>query len=174
MSLRILIFIFFATLIAQTNVKLTQSIVSFTGSHPFHDWTGISTKVNLNTNCSETEICDFTFIIPWTSFESGNDNRDNNMLYYVNAFDYPNIEMKFQNIHLNNIKNNVYGKLNFGGEENDFNIPLDFKKNQNQIKVDSDFKISLSQFNIDRPTLLMIPINDTIHVHVKMSGELFY
>ena len=173
MRIRILFFVFFSTLITQPNVKLTQAIISFTGSHPFHDWTGISTNVNLKTNCLETEICDFTFTIPWTSFDSGNDNRDNNMLYYVNAFDFPNIEMKFKQIDLSKLiefENSITGILTINGINQNFSIGVDYQLKHNHFKVSSSFDISLDNFKINRPSLLLIPIDDLIYIHVDIDG----
>ena len=104
MRLILIIFIFISTIIEQADVKIIDSKISFTGSHPFHDWTGNSTELKLGMNCSEeNESCNFIFSIPWTSFDSGNDNRDNNMLYFVNAYEFPIIKMSFININLNQI-----------------------------------------------------------------------
>ena len=89
MSKNLIIFIFISTIFAQADVKITEAVISFTGSHPFHDWTGISTDLKLDLNCSDKdETCHYLFSVPWTSFDSGNDNRDNNMLYYVNAYEF--------------------------------------------------------------------------------------
>lgn len=162
--------------LANPNVKINKATIHFTGSHPFHDWTGISTHLDLKMNCSKMdEICNFTFSIPWTSFDSGNDNRDNNMLYYINAFDYPKIEIEFTDVKMNELiktKNVIIGNLSMTGEKQNIAIPLDFKQNENQFILNSEFKISLTNYNIERPTLLMIPINDIINIHVNIAGEL--
>ena len=157
-------------------VKINEATIHFTGSHPFHDWTGISTQLDLEMNCSKMdEICDFIFTIPWTSFNSGNDNRDNNMLYYISAFDYPKIEMEFKDVKMNELtktKNVIIGNLSMAGEKQNIAISLDFKQNDNQIILNSEFNISLTNYNIERPTLLMIPIKDIVNIHVNIVGDI--
>ena len=155
-------------------ISIKKSIVQFTGSHPFHDWTGISTQLETNFSCNQNNrTCDFNFSIPWMSFNSDNDNRDNNMLYYVNAFDYPKIYMKFDQINLNELNEDeklLTGIITISGINNKISIPLEYHLEENQFKVSSSFHISLKNFKIKRPTLLLIPIEDLIFINVNITG----
>ena len=170
-----LTFIIFCIGFASESISINNSTVQFTGSHPFHDWTAVSSQLKTKISCNQNNtICDFNFTIPWTSFDSGNDNRDNNMLYYVNAFDYPNIEMNFEQIdiiNLNDSKKQLTGNLKINGINQIISIPLDFQLIGNHYKARSSFQISLENFNIERPSLLLIPIEDLIYIHVDISGN---
>ena len=91
----LLIIVIISCLFSQTNIKILKAEISYNGSHPFHQWTGISKDLSLDLNCIEKDkMCDYLFSVPWISFNSGNDNRDNNMFYYVNAYEFQKIEMK--------------------------------------------------------------------------------
>ena len=52
-------------------------------------------------NCNRDGfICDFQFKVPVISLNSGNDNRDSNMLNYLKAFSYPEIILDVQNFEI--------------------------------------------------------------------------
>ena len=136
--------------------KITDPIISFTGSHPFHDWTGISTKLKLDMNCPENnESCDYSFTIPWTSFDSGNDNRDNNMLYYVNAYEFHNIKMTFKDVKLDSIQQYnseahiLEGTLSIAGVNKQIYIPINFEFTESHYELQSEFSLKVSDFNIE-------------------------
>ena len=175
----LIIFIFISTIFTQADIKITEAIISFTGSHPFHDWTGISTDLKLDLNCSDNDkTCHYLFSVPWTSFDSRNDNRDNNMLYYVNAYEFHNIKMTFKDVKLDSIlkfnseAHNLEGTLSIAGVNKLIYIPINFEFTESYYKLQSEFSLKVSDFNIERPTLLMIPINDEIIIKVKFSGEI--
>lgn len=163
-------------LFSQIDYKISKSIISFTGSHPFHDWTGISNELKLEKKCSQKNtFCKYIFSIPWTSFNSGNDNRDNNMLYYVNAYEYQNIKFTFDNIDLNKLGNGSHlltGILEIAKNKNQLSIPIKLNILDKKIYITSEFEISIKDFNIEQPTLLMIPINEIINIKIDISGEI--
>ena len=175
----LIIFIFISTIFSQADVKITDSKISFIGSHPFHDWTGISTDLKLDLNCSDKdEPCHYLFSVPWTSFDSGNDNRDNNMLYYVNAYEFHNIKMTFKDVKLDSVQQYnseahiLEATLSIAGVNKLIYIPIKFEFTESYYELQSEFSLKVSDFNIERPTLLMIPINDEIIIKVKFSGEI--
>tara|TARA_Y100000588_G_C13501946_1_gene605591 strand:- start:57 stop:353 length:297 start_codon:yes stop_codon:yes gene_type:complete len=95
------------------------------------------------------------------------------MLYYVNAFDFPNIEMKFKQIDLSKLiefENSITGILTINGINQNFSIGVDYQLKHNHFKVSSSFDISLDNFKINRPSLLLIPIDDLIYIHVDIDG----
>ena len=151
----LIIFIFISTIFAQAEVKITDSKILFIGSHPFHDWTGISTYLKLDLNCSDKdETCHYLFLVSWTSFDSGNDNRDNNMLYYVNAYEFHNIEMTFKNIKLDFLKQDnsethiLEGTLSVAGVNKQIYIPINFEFTESHYELQSEFSLKVSDFNI--------------------------
>ena len=156
-------------------IVINNSTIQFTGSHVFHDWIGVSSKLESKVSCNEKNTnCSFKFSIPWESFNSRNDNRENNMLYYVNAFDYPNIIMKFENIDLKKLNENgnlITGILTINGISESLSIPLEYKINNKKFKIYSSFNISLEKFNIERPSLLLIPIEILIFINVNITGN---
>ena len=68
-------------------INNSNSEVKYFGVHPFHEWSGTSSSIKMSASCNENNtICDLIFKVPIISLNSGNDNRDNNMLKHLNAF----------------------------------------------------------------------------------------
>ncbi len=173
----LLIILLISSLFSQSNVKITEAKISYTGNHPFHSWTGISSDLSLELNCKDKdESCDYLFSIPWMSFNSGNDNRDNNMLYYVNAYEFKNIDFTFKNIkNISILQSNAVpiileGTLSLAGKNNKISIPLNININSINFNIKSEFTIKLSDYQIERPRLLMIPIKDEIIINISLKG----
>ena len=173
----LIIFIFITTIISQTNIKILEATISYIGSHTFHQWTGISNDLSLELNCIEKdENCDYLFSVPWVSFNSGNDNRDNNMIYYINAYEFQNIIMTFKKVHLDSLQQdnskvlNLIGTLSIAGADKKISIPLKIDINNSHFDLKSEFIIKLPDYQIERPTLLMIPIKNEIVINISLKG----
>ena len=55
----------------------SKTNISYTGTHPFHEWTGATSEVQMTTDCELMSLdCEATISVPVISFMSGNDNRD--------------------------------------------------------------------------------------------------
>ena len=154
-----------------------QSSISYTGSHPFHDWKGNTSQIEIITNCETVSSdCDVTISVPVISFMSGNDNRDSNMLFYVDAFSYPLVEISFSHLNILDLISkgesvNCDGKINFHGCKIIQEIPLFIASDKNTISIQSNFSIQLNSFDVKRPSLLMIPIKNEIQINVNISGR---
>jgi len=95
-----------------------QSNITYTGSHPFHAWTGKTSQITIESDCTKnSSSCDASFSIPLMSFISGNDNRDSNMLFYVEAFSYPHVKILFSNLNIKMSLNiHIYFDFIFDGK----------------------------------------------------------
>ena len=113
-----------------------QSSISYTGSHPFHDWKGTTSQIEIITDCEiVSSDCDATISVPIISFMSGHDNRDSNMLFYVDAFSYPLVEISFSHLNISDLISrgesyNCDGEINFHGFKLMQKIPLFFTKSK--------------------------------------------
>ena len=154
-----------------------QSSISYTGSHPFHNWRGNTSQIKIITSCEiVSSDCDVTISVPVLSFMSGNDNRDSNMLFYVDAFSYPLVEISFSHLNILDLISrgesvNCDGEINFHGFKLIQKIPLFITKAKDTIFISSSFSIKLDSFGIDQPSLLMLPIKNEIKIDANLSGE---
>ena len=158
-------------------VNKTNSTISYLGSHPFHDWQGTTFQIEIITDCdASSSDCGAIISVPVMSFISGNDNRDSNMLFSVDGFSFPIVKISFSHLDISDILSekktvNFDGEIDFNGFKVMQGIPLFITKENDIIFIRSDFSIKLDSFEVDRPSLLMIPINNEIKINVNISGE---
>ena len=168
----ILIFISFS--FSSKQIGIEKYTVKYTGYHPLHKWSGISSVVESDLLCEKnlTE-CDINFSIPWFSFNSKNDNRDSNMLNHVNAFEFPNIYMEFKKVNINTLpeEKSLSAVLKINGVKNEILVPINYTLKDFQFTAKSVFQISLDDFNIKKPSLLFVPISNNIDIEVNLSGS---
>ena len=158
-------------------IDKTQSTIYYTGSHPFHDWKGTTSQIKIITDCDiSSSDCGATISVPIMSFISGNDNRDSNMLFYVDGFSFPIVKILFSHLNISDLLHqektvNFDGEIDFHGFKVVEVIPLFITKENDTILIRSEFSIKLDSFEVDRPSLLMVPIKNEIRINVNISGE---
>ena len=80
------------SLLIKSNSQFNDnSIVVYKGSHPAHDWKGVSSNVKGGIIC-EKEECVLQVIVPLESFDSGSSGRDSNMLFSTESHKYPYVK----------------------------------------------------------------------------------
>ena len=83
--------ILFLSIIYSTDwgIDTTYSYIKYKGEHTFHSWQGISKNIDFNLECNDENICTLEVSTSLENFDSGNDSRDSNMLYYTESLLYP-------------------------------------------------------------------------------------
>ena len=171
------LFLFVVAIFPNFQVDKTESTISYVGSHPFHEWQGLSSQIDIETDCQENSVdCNATLSVPLVSFISGNDNRDSNMLFYVDGFSLPVVKISFSHIDISNLLSieesaHIAGEIDFHGYKIIQEIPLFIASDKNTISIQSNFSIQLNSFDVKRPSLLMIPIKNEIQINVNISGR---
>ena len=95
----IILFSFFLSLLNASSFRIENSLITYFGVHYLHKWEGSTSDVNgvvSYNKASEQYECSIS--VPLSTFSSGNDNRDSNMLVYCKAFDFPNINFQSTSI----------------------------------------------------------------------------
>ena len=152
-------------------IDTSYSFINYEGSHPFHTWNGKTNDIDFNINC-EKEECQMSVSTKLESFDSNNDSRDSNMLYYTESLLFPFVDIKTEYFKFNGQFNqtiSTIGKLTFHGISID--IPLNIKliKENEDHWGECNFDIKLTEFNVERPVLLMMKISDTIKISTKLK-----
>jgi len=148
-----------------------EGTVAYYGSHPLHDWKGISSSINgeiLFEPSNDSYSCMIEISVE--SFKSKNGNRDSNMLIYANALEHPKILFKSLNINIESDSAKITGIIKFSGKEKKIITNAGIKIN-NGIQVSGHFTINLSDFDIKRPSLMFLKINDSIKIEYDMKAK---
>ena len=148
-------------LFGQTFEVSKASKITYYGSHYAHDWqghsSGISGKILYDADDQIANSCSLR--VDLTTFDSGNSNRDSNMLTYLDAFQYPDIMFVSNEISVEGINASIKGQLTFHGITKDLNLKADISFT-NGFNAEGSFTILLSDYEVERPALLFKKIED--------------
>ncbi len=152
-------------------IDTSYSFIDYEGNHPFHTWNGKTNDIDFDIDCYKEE-CKISVSTKLESFDSNNDSRDSNMLYYTESLLFPIVEIKTDYFKFDGQFNqtiSTIGELNFHGIST--NIPLNIKlKKENEDYIgECNFDIKLTDFYIERPVLLMMKISDIIKISTKLK-----
>ena len=149
-------------------IDTTYSYIKYKGNHTFHSWEGISKDIDFNLECDEKNLCTLKVTTPLEKFDSGNDSRDSNMLYYTESLLYSIVTFQSDGFILPENLNgdiNITGSINFHGISNTIPVKITLKNNgQDEIWGSSSFNFWLDSFNVEKPSLLLIQISDLIEI----------
>ena len=161
--------------LALSQIDLEESYISYKGTHPLHSWEGVSKDISFNMQCTG-DHCVLDVSAPLESFDSGNDGRDNNMLYYTESLLYPGVRFKSESFKFTgnfDTSIDVKGELTFHGVTREIPVKIVLYKDLDGSIITHwgkcSFNISLDSFNVSKPSLLMVKISDEIAVNVKLK-----
>ena len=158
----------FLSVSAQNTVKYAsnkeKSFITYSMTHPLHEWEGTSKNVNsvLVFNTTTKLIEKVAAALPVSTFDSQNANRDSHMIEVVEGIKFPTITFSSTSITGTLDKMSVSGNITFHG----VSVPIVFeasgKITENGIEVIGAFNLKISDFKIENPSLLGIPTKDII------------
>jgi polyisoprenoid-binding protein YceI len=151
-----------------------ESFIKYKLTHPLHEVEAISDKgiciVNIDT--ASKEIKQTLVEAPVTSFNSGNSDRDSHAMEVINAIKYPSAKFLSSSIVYKGDTLIIAGAMTFHGITKDIIFDAAQKLNGNKLEIDGTFKLSLTAYKVDRPTLLMMPVNDDLTFTIKEVFDL--
>ncbi|ARA94130.1 hypothetical protein AWN76_013855 [Rhodothermaceae bacterium RA] len=164
-------------------VDTGQSTLAYTGHHRLHDWTGVSRAVTgaLVLDLDDPARSRVEIEVPVESFDSGNGNRDSNMLDVVEADRYPTVRFVSERITAESWETTdqgrqgtwqVEGLLTFHGQTHPLTIPVEVTVSGATFEARSVFEVSLDAYDVDRPKLLLMPIRPTIDLEATIRASL--
>ena len=168
----VFLFSFFLPLLNASSFRVENSLITYFGVHYLHKWEGSTSDVkgvvSYDKNIDQYEC---SISVPLSTFSSGNDNRDSNMLVYCKAFDFPNINFQSTSIKVNESTLEIEGKIEFAGEEREIktNAKLNSLDN-NLFAIEGELDILLSEFKVERPSLLFVEIEDLVKIKYSIQG----
>ena len=168
----VFLFSFFLSLLNASSFRIEKSLITYFGVHYLHKWEGSTSDVkgivSYDKNIDQYEC---SISVPLSTFSSGNDNRDSNMLVYCKAFDFPNINFQSTSIKVNESTLEIEGKIEFAGEEREIktNAKLNSLDN-NLFAIEGELDILLSEFKVERPSLLFVEIEDLVKIKYSIQG----
>jgi polyisoprenoid-binding protein YceI len=156
-----------AALSAQTKVVEAvkdESSITYRINHTLHHIEATSKDgwFRVELDPAKQEIKSVTAQVDVMTFDSGNSNRDSHAMEVVESIKYPDVTFASSSVTQNGDSLSVTGKLTFHGVTKDIVMTGAAKWSQNKLDVQGSFELSITAFKIERPSLLMIPVDDAL------------
>lgn len=164
----VLIVIIAAQVLSAKPIRLkadqSQSFITYKLTHPLHEVESTSKKAicYIDADTASKEIKDVAVQVYVNTFDSGNSNRDSHAMEVIDALKYPYARFVSSSVRQKGDSLYATGKLFFHGVTKEITVKALSKWSNGKLEVDGGFNISLTAFRIKRPSLLLIPVNDTL------------
>ena len=167
-----LLSIFFLSFLNASNYKVEKSQITYLGDHYLHKWEGSTSDITGNVLYDDkTKQYNCSVTVPLSTFSSGNDSRDSNMLIYCKAFDFPNITFNSTSIKVNKRSLDIEGELTFAGVVKEIKTKAQLNSLDNNLFAsEGELNIILSDFDVERPSLLFVEIEDLVKIQYSIKG----
>ena len=168
----VFLFTLFLSLLNASSFRIENSLITYFGVHYLHKWQGSTSDVNGVVSYDKAiDQYECSISVPLSTFSSGNDNRDSNMLVYCKAFDFPNINFQSTSIKVKGNTLEIDGRIEFAGKEKKIktNAKLNSLDN-NLFAIEGELDILLSEFEVERPSLLFVEIEDLVKIKYLIKG----
>ena len=151
----------------QTKIAETlagESWIAYQMVHPLHkiDAKSSSAQYKVEIDPDTKEVRSVVAQVDVTTFDSGNSNRDSHAMEVIDAITYPDVMFTSTSITPKGDSLFLTGKLTFHGVTNDVTLAARQQWSSNRLDVNGSFDLSLTAFKIERPSLLMIPVEDKL------------
>ncbi len=149
----------------------SESSLTYQLTHPLHEVTGVSKDVQCTIEYDDaTKVIRSTaFSADVMSFDSGNSNRDSHAMEVLDALSYPTVSFKSTSIETAGNALHVHGDLTFHGRTKPVDLEATTETSANRFTVRGTAAVSLTAFEIERPSLLLIPVKDTLRISFTMA-----
>ena len=141
-----------------------ESEMTYRLVHPLHKIESTSKEVNYRVQIDPAtkEIKNVSVDVDVMSFSSGNSSRDSHAMEVIDAISFPSAAFTSTSITQNGDSVKAFGKLSFHGVTKDVTIPAAARWKHDRLELDGAFDISLTAFSVERPSLLLIPVEDKL------------
>jgi polyisoprenoid-binding protein YceI len=142
--------------------------------HPLHKIEGVSkdAECTAEIDAAARAISSVTVAVDVTTFDSGNSNRDSHAMEVIDALEYP--ESTFTSTKVVERGDSLFatGSLTFHGITHDVTIAAKPEWSGSQVVVNGAFDILLTDYKVERPSLMMIPVENTLRFTVTALFKL--
>jgi len=141
-----------------------ESSLAYELVHPFHtiDATSKDVTYTLELDAAKKEIKRVEAQVDVTTFDSGNSNRDSHAMEVIDALSFPDVKFVSSAIKQKGDSLRIAGSLTFHGVTKEIIAAGVTQWSGDRLSVRGAFELSMTAFNIERPSLLMIPVEDRL------------
>jgi len=166
--------LFAPTLFAGAPEHLTavkgDSYLKYLLIHPLHHVEGVSKDLmcTMDYDDATRTVRSASFEAEVSSFDSGNSSRDSHAMEVLDALTFPVVSFTRSAISGSGGNLQVQGNLTFHGQTRPIAFPATVTANGGKLDVEGKADVSLTAYGIERPSLLLVPVEDTLHISFDM------
>ncbi len=162
-----------APTVDKTTLKADKanSSITYHCVHSLHEWTGVNKSINcviIYVDATNT-IEKVAMSGKVADFDSGNPNRDAHSLEVLEGIQYPNVTFSSTGLIVNGINLKVTGNLTFHNVTKLVTFDAVREDKDKQISVKGSFSILLSDYKVDRPSFMLMKMEDKMDLSFNMT-----
>ncbi|MFC5409892.1 YceI family protein [Larkinella bovis] len=147
----------------------SKSTITYAMSHPMHSFEGVSRDVACVIVIDDAnKVESVAAAAKVSSFDSDNANRDSHALEKLEALKYPKVTFASTDVEQDGNKLTVAGNLTFHGVTRPIVIQAMRQDENGQITIRGTFEIKLSDYKVEKPSLMMVAVNEEVKVRLLM------
>ncbi len=168
-----LIFLFFIVNFSYSQSTLmldkVKSKINYKTKHIFNSWEGVNNDIN-GVMVYDGVISKIALAAKLIDFDSGNSNRDLQLLESIEILKFPYVKFYSEEIELKGNEITFNGEIEFHGKKKQIKIIAINQTIKNQIKIQGKFQLLLSEFLENIPAFMLFEIEND----VTISFELYF
>lgn len=144
--------------------RCDSSSITYRITHPLHvvEATSKNVEFQIAVDTLTHAITAVSGRVDVMTFDSGNSNRDSHAMEAIDALTYPDATFRSTAVVQRQDTLQVSGALAFHGVTQPIQIHALSRSDGGELFVDGTFALSLTAFGIERPSMLMMPVEDTL------------
>lgn len=162
----------FATTNRTIRADKAGSYISYKAVHALHAWEGKNKQADciIVYNDGIGRIEKVAVAAKVADFDSGNSNRDSHALEVLEALKYPKVTFVSNAItYSSDTLAEVQGSLTFHGITRAVSFPVALVRNGKNLQVKGNFSIQLTDYRVERPSFMLVPIDDRMDLEFYME-----
>ena len=161
---------------ATFSVDSSASTVSYKIVHKLHTVTGTSKGPEGKARILPDGKAQVMITIPVQTFDSGNSQRDAHVKETLSAATFPTVTLKALGEGITvpttfptTLEKTFKGELTFHGEKKTMEFPVKLVfESATRVTATAAFQISLEGFKVERPSLLLVKVDDAAKIEVSL------
>lgn len=150
---------------AQTWQIASPSVISYSASHPLHDWQGDNKSPQGILTTVDNTPQKIAILAQVRDFDSKNENRDAHAMEILHAIKYPQVRFSASSMTPSGVNTyQVSGVLDFHGIKRPTSLVLNAQKGVKGWQIKGSFPVSLTAHEVERPSFMMVKTKDSINI----------
>lgn len=143
-----------------------KSQLSYFMVHPTHSWEGINKIIvcNISIDDETGQINQVGVAANVANFDTENSSRDSHAMEVLEVLKFPRVTFLSTSIKEIDSKLEITGNLTFHGVKKEISFEANRENTKEEIIITGSLPVKLTDYNIERPSLLMVPVEDEMKI----------